>query len=50
MATALAQTGIGIVHRNLNIKKQTQEIIKVKEKLLGASVGTNAEDIEKFKF
>ena len=33
MATALAQAGgIGVVHRNLSVKKQTQEIIKVKKK------------------
>ena len=52
MATALAQDGgIGIVHRNLNIKKQTQEIIKVKKKnlVVGAAVGTNTEDIERAK-
>ena len=52
MAIALAQDGgIGIVHRNLNIKKQTQEIIKVKKKnlVVGAAVGTNTEDIERAK-
>ena len=33
MATAIAQAGgIGVVHRNLSVKKQTQEIIKVKKK------------------
>ena len=33
MAIAIAKAGgIGIIHRNLNIKKQTKEIIKVKKK------------------
>ena len=33
MAIAMAQAGgIGIVHRNLNIKDQIKEIIKVKKK------------------
>ena len=33
MAIAIASAGgIGIIHRNLNIKKQTNEIIKVKKK------------------
>ena len=52
MATALAQAGgIGVVHRNLNIKKQTQEIIKVKKKnlVVGAAIGTNTNDIERAK-
>ena len=35
MAIALAQGGgLGVVHRNLNIKKQTKEIIKLKKKKL----------------
>ncbi len=52
MAIAIASAGgIGIVHRNLNIKNQTNEIIKVKKKKLfvGAAVGTNNEDIERAK-
>ncbi len=52
MAIAMANAGgIGIIHRNLNIKKQTKEIITVKKKnlLVGAAVGTNKEDIERFK-
>ena len=33
MAIAIAKAGgIGIIHRNLNIKEQTKEIIKVKKK------------------
>ena len=33
MAIAIAKEGgIGIIHRNLNIKKQSQEVIKVKRK------------------
>ena len=52
MAIAIAKEGgIGIIHRNLNIKDQTKEIIKVKKKKLfvGAAVGTNKEDIERAK-
>ena len=52
MAIAMASKGgIGIIHRNLNIKNQTKEIIKVKKKklMVGAAVGTNKEDIERFK-
>ena len=33
MAVAIAQAGgIGVIHRNLNIRKQSQEVIKVKKK------------------
>ncbi len=52
MAIAIAKAGgIGVVHRNLNINKQTNEIIKVKKNRLfvGAAVGTNKEDIERTK-
>ena len=52
MAIAIAKSGgIGVVHRNLNIKKQTKEIIKVKKRnlLVGAAVGTNKEDIDRTK-
>ncbi len=52
MAIAIAKAGgIGIIHRNLNIKNQTREIIKVKKKNLfvGAAVGTNIEDIDRAK-
>ena len=50
MAIAMAKAGaIGIVHRNLNIKKQTLEIKKVKKKnfLVGAAIGTNKEDLDR---
>ncbi len=50
MATAIAESGgIGVVHRNLNIKKQTKEVIKVKKKklIVGAAVGTSSEDLER---
>ena len=43
MAIALAKSGgIGIIHRNLNIKKQSKEVKKVKKKNLfvGAAIGT----------
>ena len=42
MAIAIAQAGgIGVIHRNLSIKKQIQELKKVKKKklLVGAAVG-----------
>ncbi len=48
MAIAIAKEGgIGIIHRNLTIKKQIKELSKVKKKLLpvGAAVGTNKEDL-----
>ena len=50
MAVAIAQAGgIGVIHRNLNIKKQSEEVIKVKKKklIVGAAVGTNNEDLER---
>ena len=52
MAMAMAKSGgIGIIHRNLNIKKQSQEVAKVKEGslLVGAAIGTSIEDIERAK-
>ena len=42
MAIAIAEAGgIGVIHRNLNIKKQIEEIKKVKKLklLVGAAVG-----------
>ena len=50
MAVAIAQAGgIGVIHRNLNIRKQSQEVMKVKKKklIVGAAVGTNNEDVER---
>ncbi len=52
MAIAMAnEGGIGVIHRNLKIKKQINEIIKVKKNKLvvGAAVGTNKEDLERAK-
>merc|ERR1711991_1260075 len=48
MAIALAKEGgIGIIHRNFNIKNQVKEINKVKKKklIVGAAIGTNKEDL-----
>merc|ERR1711991_154719 len=50
MAIAMGREGgMGIIHRNLNIKEQSNEIKKVKNKKLyvGAAVGTNKEDLER---
>ena len=48
MAIAIAKEGgLGIIHRNLDIKKQSDEIKKVKNKKLyvGAAIGTNTDDL-----
>mgnify|MGYP001237965237 CR=1 FL=1 len=50
MAIAIANAGgIGVIHRNINIKKQTEEIKKVKGKnlLVGAAIGTNKDDLDR---
>ena len=50
MACAIAyEGGLGIIHRNLDIKKQSEEVKKVNKKKLfvGAAIGTNKEDIER---
>ena len=52
MALAMGREGgIGVIHRNLNIKKQSLEVKKVKNKkfLVGAAVGTNEEDLDRAK-
>ena len=52
MAIAIAKEGgMGIIHRNLDIKKQSHEVKKVKNKRLyvGAAVGTNQEDLERVR-
>ena len=52
MAIAMAKSGgIGIIHRNLELKKQSQEIAKVKKQklLVGAAVGTSFEDLTRAK-
>ena len=52
MAIAMANSGgIGVIHRNLNIKKQAEEVFNVKKKklIVGAAVGTNKEDIDRAK-
>ena len=50
MAIAIAKEGgMGIIHRNLNIKDQSNEVKKVKDKklLVGAAIGTNQEDLDR---
>ncbi len=50
MAIAVAKEGgMGIIHRNLNIKNQSNEVKKVKNKklLVGAAIGTNQEDLDR---
>ena len=50
MAIAMAKAGgIGVIHRNLKIKTQSNEIKKVKSKnfVVGAAIGTNREDLDR---
>tara|TARA_A100001011_G_scaffold400447_1_gene515066 strand:- start:855 stop:1931 length:1077 start_codon:yes stop_codon:yes gene_type:complete len=52
MAIAIAKAGgIGVIHRNLEIKKQIEEIRKVKRQklLVGAAVGTGQNEIKRTK-
>ena len=50
MAIALSKSGgIGVIHRNLSIQKQVQEVKKVKKNNfpVGAAIGVNPKDIER---
>ena len=50
MAIAIAKAGgIGVIHRNLNIKKQIEEIRKVKKQglLVGAAVGAGPLELKR---
>ena len=52
MAIAIAKAGgIGVIHRNLDIKKQIDEIKKVKKHklLVGAAVGAGPQELERAK-
>ena len=52
MAIAIAKAGgIGVIHRNLNIKKQIEEIRKVKKQglLVGAAVGAGPLELKRAK-
>ncbi len=52
MAIAIAREGgMGVIHRNLDIKNQSKEVKKVKNKklLVGAAVGTNIDDLERVR-
>ena len=52
MAIAIANAGgIGVIHRNLEIKKQIEEIKKVKEQKLfvGAAVGAGPKELQRAK-
>ena len=52
MAIAIAKEGgIGVIHRNLDIKRQSKQVAIVKNKKLyvGAAVGTNKEDLDRSK-
>jgi len=50
MSISLAKLGgIGVIHRNLSIEKQIEEVKKVKKKnyLVGAAIGVNDKDLER---
>ena len=53
MAISVAKAGgIGVVHRNLEIKKQIEEIRKVKKQklLVGAAVGAGPKELQRAKY
>ena len=53
MAVAMAKAGaIGVIHRNLNIKKQSKEvrIVKNNNLLVGAAIGTSDDDLTRAKY
>ena len=50
MAIAIAKNGgLGVIHRNLSIKEQSIEVLKVRKKnlVVGAAVGTGKDDFER---
>ena len=52
MAIAMAKNGgLGVIHRNLTVKEQVEEIKKVKSKklIVGAAVGTTSDDLLRAK-
>ncbi len=52
MAIEMAKAGgIGIIHRNLNEKRQSQEVLKVKKNklIVGAAIGTSSKDLVRAK-
>ena len=52
MALAMGKSGgLGIIHRNLDIKQQSKEVLKVKNKkfLVGAVIGTSMSDLKRAK-
>ena len=52
MAIAIGKLGgIGVIHRNLSIEKQVQEVKKVKKQqlLVGAAIGVNNNDLYRAK-
>ena len=52
MAIAMAKNGgVGVIHRNLDIKNQCKEIIKVKKEnlIVGAAIGTSKNELTRAK-
>ena len=51
-AIAMAKSGgLGVIHRNLNIKKQCIEVLKVKKQnlMVGAAIGTSKDELNRAK-